>query len=106
MDLQPHSRSTGRRPDAASARTEVVSALGRLERGERNALEEVREALCPLIAALRADGLSYAAIVQTARALLSTPTSPEGAYSLLPAAREALVELSVEWCATEYAREA
>jgi hypothetical protein len=99
-----HSEPSERRIDPANARDDVVRALGRLERGERNALEEVRLALCPLIAELRARGMSYDAIVENVRTLVSTPTTPEGEYTLLSAAREALLELSIQWCAEEYAK--
>lgn len=105
VDENLHSQPSVNRIDAAGARDEVVRALGRLEQSERNALEEVRLALCALIGAFRAHGMPYDAIVETVRALISTPTTPEGAYTLLPAAREALVELSVQWCSEEYARE-
>jgi hypothetical protein len=105
VDGKLHSQPIVNRIDATSARDEVVRALGRLEQSERDAFEEVRLALCALIAAFRADGMSYDAIVENVRALISTPTTPEGAYTLLPAAREALVELSVQWCSEEYSRE-
>jgi hypothetical protein len=106
MGTQPQSQTTRKRLDANGARKEVVRALGRLEQGERNALEGVRVALCPLIAALRTDGMSYDSIVESVRALMSRPTTPEAEFGLHPAAREALVELSVQWCAKEYGRDA
>jgi hypothetical protein len=104
METQPQPQTTHKLFDVKDARDEVVRALGRLEQGERDALEEVRLALCPLIAALRADGKSYDSIVESVRALVSSPTTPEGEFGLHPAAREALVELSVQWCANEYGR--
>jgi hypothetical protein len=106
METPPPPQTTHKRLDANGAREEVVRALGRLEQGERNALEGVRLALCPLIAALRADGMSFDSIVETVRALISKPTTPEAEFGLHPAAREALVELSVQWCANEYGQHA
>lgn len=105
MEGPLHSEPSERRINAADTREDVVRALGRLERGERNALEEVRLALCSLIAGLRARGMSYDAIVENVRTLISTPTTPEGEYTLLSAAREALVELSIQWCEEEYAKD-
>ena len=105
MEKHLQSEPSGSRNDATSARNDVVRALGQLERSERNALEDVRLALCTLIEALGADGMSYDAIVDTVRELVSSPTTPEGEYGLHPAAREALVQLSIQWCAEEYDRD-
>ena len=106
METQPQAQATHKRIEANVAREEVVRALARLEQGERNALEGVRSALCPLIAALRADGTPYDSIVESVRTLVSRPTTPEAEFVLHPAAREALVELSVQWCAMEYGHNA
>jgi hypothetical protein len=69
-------------------------------------LDEVREALCTFIAVLRSAGTVYDSAVETVRALVATPVTPDGALTLMSSAREALVELSTHWCAAEYAREA
>ena len=93
--------------DASAARSEhartlAIRALERLERGERNALEEVRETLCAFIAHVRAEGMPREQALEIVRTLVSTPQSPAGGPSLTPAAREALVELSTYWCVAEY----
>jgi hypothetical protein len=38
------------------------------------------------------------------RTLVTTPASPEGAISLTPIVRDALAELTLEWCEAEYNR--
>ena len=91
-------------PDTTDAREWVRTALGRMERGERNALEEMREALCALVTALKAEGASQAEALRTVRGIVSEPLTEEGAFRLLPSAREALVELSIYWCSEAYQR--
>lgn len=86
----------------SAARVEVVDALGRLERGERNALDGFRTALCAFIGVLRDQGVGRDAVVETVRAVVSAPATPEGARTLHPSAREALVEMSVDWCVDEF----
>ena len=86
------------------ARESVAQALERVERGERNALAELREALCGYVGTLRKQGLTRELTVDTVRTLVRTPRTEEGTFGLLPTAREALVELSVQWCAEEYDR--
>jgi hypothetical protein len=102
--LNPTRPHAERDLDVGAARADVVSALGRLERSERNGLEEVRGALCRFIASLRAGGASYESVVDIVRDLVATPATPDGASTLHPSAREALVELSIHWCAAEYRR--
>jgi hypothetical protein len=94
---------SGDRQDAA-ARERAVAALARLERGERDALSGFQEALCRYVAVLRAAGLSRDRALEAVRELVSTPASSERGSTLSAAAREALVELSTQWCADEYAR--
>lgn len=86
------------------SRETVVRALERVERGERNALTELREALCGYVTALRSQGLTRELTIDTVRTLVHTPRTDEGTFGLLPMAREALVELSVQWCGEEYDR--
>jgi hypothetical protein len=78
--------------------------LGLVERGERNALERLREALCGFVGALRGEGVSRDEVIEIVRTLVATPTTPDATFALLGPAREALVELSVHWCAEEYER--
>jgi hypothetical protein len=87
-----------------TTRAEVVSAIARLEHSERNALEELRGTLCRFIAALRAGGASYESAVDIVRGVAAAPATPDGARTLHPSAREALVELSIHWCGEEYER--
>ena len=88
-----------------TARADVLSAIARLEHSERNALEELRQTLCRFIGALRAGGASYESVVDIVGNLAAAPATPDGARTLHPSAREALVELSIHWCAEEYERE-
>ena len=90
--------------DAVAARAEVLTALSHLERSERNALEEVRTALCRFIGSLRAGGASYESVIDIVRGLVTVPATADGSSTLHPSAREALVELSLNWCANEYER--
>ena len=90
---------------AAEARGSVARALARLERGERNALDELRDAVCAFVLALRTNGTSREDAIEAVRAAMSQPSGSGDEYSILPPAREALVELSVHWCADQYGPE-
>lgn len=90
--------------EIAEARENVVDALGRMERGERNSLDMLREVLCVFVTALRAEGATRDQAMEAVRRVISEPTSAEGAFRLLPPAREALVELAVYWCGEEFGR--
>ena len=89
-------------PDLAEARANVVDALGRMERGERNSLDALRDVLCTFVTTLKAEGASREQAIEAVRKLITEPTTPDGAFRLLAPAREALIELSVHWCAEEY----
>jgi hypothetical protein len=89
-------------PDVAEARQRVIEALGSMERGERNALDAMRGVLCTYVTALKAEGATRDQAVEAVRELISEPTSDEGAFRLLPPAREALVELSIYWCSEAF----
>jgi hypothetical protein len=89
----------------SAARSDVVNALGRLERGERNALDGFRSALCTFIGTLRDHGVARETVVESVRAVVSAPATPEGARTLHPSAREALIEMSINWCADEFGPE-
>ena len=85
-------------------REAVVAALGRVETGQRDALEELRVALCGYVEALRGAGAKRDAVLAHIRELIGQPATPGGAVSLTPIVREALAELTLEWCRAEYAR--
>ncbi len=93
----------GNRPEG-DAYQRALAALARLERGERDAFVEFQDALCRYVAALRVSGWSRDRAIESVRALVASPTGREGG-SLSPSARAALVELSIHWCADEYALE-
>ncbi len=103
-------RPSGRSVSAGSgsklteARRGVALALASVELGERNALEGLRQALCSFVVALREGGGSKEDAIAAVKALMAEPATLGGATTLLPPAREALVELSTYWCAQEYAK--
>src|SRR5881394_1794186 len=98
-DVQSHERSP-----TQAARSRVVAALAHLEHGQRDAMEELRVELCAYVGHLRRDGLSREAALSNVRSLIAQPATPDGALALTPVVREALAELTVQWCAEEYAR--
>ena len=91
-------------PELAEARANVVEALGKMERGERNALDALRDVLCGFVSALKAEGATRDQAIEAVRRLISEPASSDGAFRLLPPAREALIELSMHWCGEEFGR--
>ena len=91
--------------EIADARESVIEALGRMERGERNSLDALRDVLCVYVTTLKAEGASRAQAIEAVRRVIAEPTSVEGAFRLLPPAREALVELAMHWCGEEFGRE-
>jgi hypothetical protein len=91
-------------PELAEARANVVDALGKMERGERNSLDILRSVLCTYVTTLKAEGASREQAIEAVRKVISEPTTPDGAFRLLAPAREALIELSVHWCGEEYGR--
>ena len=91
----------GEPPAAHAARERAASALGRLEHGQRDAMEELREALCGYVGALRQEGWTREATLATVRTLVATPVTPDGAIALTPIVRDALAELTLEWCQAE-----
>jgi hypothetical protein len=90
--------------DTRSRRDAVIAALGRVESGQRDALEELRSALCGYVEILRREGGTRDAVLSHIRELMAQPATPGGALSLTPIVREALAELTLEWCRAEYAR--
>ena len=99
---QPIAQSTA--PDLAEARANVIGALAKMERGERNALDALRDVLCGFVTALKSEGATRDQAIDAVRRLISEPATSEGAFRLLPPAREALIELSMHWCAEEFGR--
>lgn len=87
-----------------AARDEARIALAHLEHGHRDGMEELRVALCAYVGALRRGGSTREATLAAVRAFVSTPATPDGAIALTPIVREALAELTLEWCAAEYDR--
>ena len=87
-----------------AVRGRAVSALEHLEHGNRDAMEELRVAICEYVGALRKQGETREATLEAVRTLVTTPASPEGAVALTPIVRDALAELTLEWCAAEYNR--
>ena len=91
--------------EIADARASVIDALGRMERGERNSLDILRDVLCVYVTSLKAEGATRDQAIEAVRRVIAEPTTVEGAFRLLPPAREALVELALHWCGEEFGRE-
>ena len=83
------------------ARALAVDALRAVEEGQRDSLDRLRTALCGYLAALRTEGLPKEAALERVRALIAAPGSGDPGW-LLPAAREALMELAMHWCTEQY----
>jgi hypothetical protein len=91
-------------PERAAARARAESALGHLEHGHRDAMEELREALCAYVGSARRDGASREETLEAVRVLVAKPVTPDGALALTPIVRDALAELTLQWCQAEYDR--
>ena len=87
-----------------TAREEARLAMSNLEQGHRDGMEELRVALCAYVGAMRRAGSTREATLAAVRAFVATPATPDGAIALTPIVREALAELTLEWCAAEYDR--
>lgn len=87
-----------------AAREQARMALADLEQGQRDAMEALRMALCGYVGALRRSGSTREATLAAVRAFVATPATPDGAMALTPIVRDALAELTLEWCAAEYDR--
>ena len=90
--------------ETRSRRDAVIAALGRVESGQRDASEELRKTLCGYVEVLRRGGASRDAVLADIRELIAKPATPGGTLALTPVVREALAELTLEWCRAEYAR--
>jgi hypothetical protein len=101
-DFEQGHAGPGTAAASAEMRAKVVRALTAMERGERNALDALRDTLCSFVGALKAEGASREQAVEAVREVISEPTSSDGEFRLLPPAREALIELSIYWCAEEF----
>jgi len=86
------------------ARAAVVQALRNLELGERDSMEALHRTLCELVRVLRQAGRSCDEVVADVRSIIARPITPEGERKVPVIAREALVELTLRWCAEEYSR--
>jgi hypothetical protein len=91
-------------PQTAIARDEVIAALARVEQGQRDAMDDLRHSLCVYVGKLRQGGLSREATLSGVRALIAAPATPEGQLTLTPVVRQALAELTLQWCEAEYNR--
>lgn len=87
-----------------AARKHAAEALANVEQGQRDAMEELRETICAYVGALRREGQTREATLASVRAFVTTPVTADGAIALTPIVREALAELTLEWCAVEYDR--
>ena len=104
MNLDPHegdlpgtaTRTTG------EARAAAVQALRAVEEGHRDSLDALRSAICSYLTALRAEGLDKADAMELVRSVIAEPASDDPGW-LLPAAREALMDLAMYWCSEQYA---
>ena len=85
-------------------RARALSALANLEHGHRDAMEELRVAICEYVGTLRRQGSSRDETLATIRVLIATPATPEGGVALTPIVRDALAELTLQWCEAEYDR--
>ena len=68
------------------------------------AASALRETICAYVGALRRAGQTREATLAAVRKFVATPVTPDGAIALTPIVREALAELTLEWCAVEYDR--
>jgi hypothetical protein len=86
------------------ARARALTALAHLEHGHRDAMDELRVAICEYVGAMRREGSSREDTLASVRALIASPATTEGALALTPIVRDALAELTLQWCAAEYDR--
>jgi hypothetical protein len=81
-----------------------LATLHALETGARYSIEALHNALCAYVRVRRRDGDTVEAVLAQVRELVIQPVTPEGATRISPLAREALIDLSLRWCADEFAR--
>lgn len=102
MSAQPIDATRGSATHTSGdARAAAIDALRAVEEGQRDSLDRLRHALCSYLTALRADGLAKAEALEQVRAVIASPASDEPGW-LLPAAREALMDLAMHWCVEQY----
>ena len=106
--MSEHAESTSEPRSEASdvtvARAAVVQALVRLELGERDSMEALHRTLCDFVRLQRKAGRACDEVVADVRGIVTKPVTAAGATKVPAVAREALVELTLRWCAEEYAR--
>ena len=85
----------------ADARAAALHALRAVEEGQRDSLDALRTSVCAYLTALRAEGIAKADALEQVRTVLAEPAAGEPGW-LLPAAREALMDLAMHWCTEQY----
>ena len=101
MSLDARDDSGAATRTTADARAAAVHALRAVEEGERDSLDALRTALCGYLTALRAEGVQKPDALERVRAVISEPATDDPGW-LLPAAREALMDLAMYWCTEQY----
>lgn len=102
MSIDPREENTGPATrTTAETRAAAVHALRAVEEGQRDSLDTLRDAICNYLTALRAEGLSKDVALERVRSVIAEPASDEPGW-LLPAAREALMDLAMYWCSEQY----
>ncbi len=86
----------------ADARAAAVLALRAVEEGQRDSLDALRTTLCSYLTALRAEGIPKEEALERIREVIAQPATDDPGW-LLPAAREALMDLAMHWCTEQYA---
>ena len=84
------------------ARAAAVHALRAVEEGQRDSLDALRNAICSYLTALRGEGIQKEEALDRVRGVIAEPASGDPGW-LLPAAREALMDLAMYWCTEQYA---
>ena len=102
MTIDPREEITGAATrTTAEARAAAVHALRAVEEGQRDSLDALRDAICTYLTQLRAEGLSKDIALERVRSVIAEPATDEPGW-LLPAAREALMDLAMYWCSEQY----
>ena len=84
-----------------AARARAVDALRAVEEGQRDSLDRLRTAICTYLSALKSEGVPGPEALERVREVIATPGSADPGW-LLPAAREALMDLAMHWCKEQH----